>query len=100
MPSIHRNDTTDHKLLHIPTIQHENERGLIYEVLSVGFIGRRQPIVTVNNNQNQAVTYRLPVDLRDWVEINLSNALAGRNPFPSQVEFFRFENESWIRLLR
>ncbi|MGQ7101923.1 hypothetical protein ACUOAQ_31025 [Escherichia sp. SP-MK] len=83
----HDNITTL-KYLHIPTIYHENECGVIYEVLSVNFIGHRQPIVTVKNNKKQAVTYRLPTDLRDWVGINLSNALAGRNPFPSQVEFF------------
>ncbi|MGQ0421095.1 NAD-dependent epimerase/dehydratase family protein, partial [Bacillus sp. HC-Mk] len=69
---------------------------------SEGFVGRH--LVDRLSKINDIEIYRFTKEcslsvLNDYLKeidgIYLSNALAGRNPFPSQVEFFQFGNEAW-----
>ncbi|MEB4872110.1 hypothetical protein P8831_25860 [Priestia megaterium] len=89
-------DITKHKLLSLPVLANDTEQGIVYEVLSAGILGlQRTPIITVKEKGVKVVAYRLPDDLRDWVQTAMEMKMSGFDTFPSKVEFGIINNHTY-----
>jgi hypothetical protein len=75
------------------------EDEVIYEVLSVGFLGEMQiPSITVKEKETISC-YKLPDELVGWVETCVSFSYIGMNLFPAKVKFTKRENEYYADIL-
>ncbi|MCE4092845.1 hypothetical protein LXM61_27255 [Priestia megaterium] len=93
-------DITRHKLLSLPVLKNNTEQGIVYEVLSTGVLGsQRTPIITVKEKNGEVVAYRLPDELRDWVEHSMGMKLSGFDVFPSEIEFGIIDNHAYAEIL-
>lgn len=93
-------DITKHKLLLLPILSSDTEQGIVYEVLSAGVLGsQRTPVITVKEKNGEVVAYRLPDDLRDWVEHSMGMKLSGFDIFPGKIEFGIVDNHTYAEIL-
>lgn len=73
--------------LAIPALGDNRIRGLVLEVLSVGFHDKNHtPMVTVKKNKT-IKSYLLPDWYSEWAELNIASAQSAATPFPCQIEF-------------
>ena len=80
-------DPSNHEMLLIPEVADTSHKGLVYEVLSVGFhYQTHSPCITIQEDDG-AVLYLLPMELANWVRHCLLVAQVGGNFFPAKVEF-------------
>lgn len=82
-------DPGRHAYLDIPSLLALTEPGVVYNVLSVGFLGGAPnpvPVATVRVGE-LPILYRLPVWYLDWVMQAQGLAHSGLNLFPCDVEF-------------
>ncbi|MGE8053537.1 hypothetical protein ACQKOD_06105 [Bacillus mycoides] len=87
-------DATKHEVLPIPKIKSNKEKGVVYEVLSVGMLGRDTLIATIRE-EGQVVAYILPEQYKGWVSHSLLvSKHLGESIFPEKVEFGCIEKEN------
>ena len=91
-------DIEKHNFLDIPIVSY-GEKGVIEEVLSVGFLQHMSlPIVTVKKGKKNVV-FRIPDELEGWVLhlILLSNG--GIKLLPGKVEFAILDGRTYAEIL-
>lgn len=89
-------DPSRHAYLDIPSLSSETESGMVYNVLSVGFLrgaSKPIPVITVRAG-NLPILYRLPEWYADWVMQAQVLAHSGLNLFPCDVEFGYISREN------
>lgn len=91
-------DANKHELLEIPVLKNDGEKGVIYQVLSVGMGRQGIPTVTIKNANKKAIVYRLPTELQGWVQSAMGMAMQGLNPFPTKVEFGKIDDTIYAHL--
>jgi len=93
-------DISKHEFLNLPVLPNTSVKGIVHDVLSVGFLGgQREPIITVKESNGEAVAYRLHQDLYGWVENSLSLKLSGIDMFPGKVEFGILNDRAFAEIL-
>lgn len=93
-------DINKHEILKVPLLLDEKAKGVVHHVLSVGFLGgKREPIVTIKESNEEIVAYRLPNDLVGWVENSMGMKLQGIDMFPAKVEFGKLNNRVYAEVL-
>lgn len=90
-------DYSKHKFLFIPT--DSKSLGIIYNVLSIGFLGaEEQPCVTIQE-EGKPVLYLIPNDYLDWAIICVGFAMSGDNIFPTRVKFLKKSNKYYAEII-
>jgi hypothetical protein len=93
-------DITKNKMLMLPVLANDTEQGIVCEVLSAGILGSQStPIITVKEKDGKPVAYRLPDDLREWVQNAMGMKVSGFDTFPSKVEFGVIDNYTYAEIL-
>jgi hypothetical protein len=101
-----------------PTIQSTNDTGTIVMVAKVGFLlatdtdckkakisaergpnGKFMLPTAMIQDQEKAALHRLPTELAPWVMDAVALAHAGRNQFPTKVEFGRFNGRVYAEII-
>ncbi|KQY90955.1 hypothetical protein ASD24_24475 [Paenibacillus sp. Root52] len=78
-------NASNHPVLEIPQLSSNTDQGTIYQVLSVGIMGR-SPIVTVKIGDLTQV-YRLPNWYEDWARSLMAMSVSGIKLLPHNIEF-------------
>lgn len=93
-------DLSKHDTLKIPVLVNDRAKGVVYEVLSVGVAGsQRGLIATIKKPNKSVVVYRLPEELRGWVEHSMGLSVMGIKTFPSKVEFGVLSGRTYAEFL-
>ncbi|MDE5054885.1 hypothetical protein NDK25_21970 [Niallia taxi] len=93
-------DIKKHEYIETPVLSDPSESGIIYNVLSVGFVGvQRSPIMTVEETDGKVNAYRLPDELGGWMEKTMNQSAMGVNVFPSKVEFGKLNNRVYAEMI-
>ncbi|MFJ5625572.1 hypothetical protein ACIQD3_23520 [Peribacillus loiseleuriae] len=94
-------DINKHGILKVPVLLDEETKGVIHQVLSVGFLGeQRDPIVTIKKSNGESVAYRLPDDLCGWAENCMVLKLQGVDMLPAEVEFGILNNKAYAKFYK
>lgn len=93
-------DINKHSILEIPTLDGGREKGAIYEVLSVGMFPSGNPLITIKNDRNEVIAYKLPEELHGWCQSIINIAMTGVKIVPSRIEFGILNGKYYAEILQ
>lgn len=92
-------DISKHEFLRMPVLFNEKAKGFVYDVLSFEMNDEKDAIVTVRELNREAIAYRLPNDLNEWVMDFIGLRLKGIISRPLKVEFSIFNRKAYAKII-